>query len=769
MNQKNNITIHYGFVLFFLMDVCFAQQNPVFHSFPFDSLGIKLYELYTTKEGVTHITSSIGIWKLKGHQLDGPSVGDGIQYDSKGNREHQHIKMRNYLAEDSIRSMAQGLDSIFYFVAHDNFFLWRPNGQTGGWGWPPFNFPKTSAVLKIWIDNQGNIFAGTRQDNFYIIEGGSSNKLSPWQGMEFDADKDSNYMVTRGGKKIRQVIITPGLGVYSFAQDAGDKNIIWIGTNKGLFTYNKQTGQSNPIEVINRTNVTVSEIYTGEEGNIWFSTLEKGMGVYNPPLHTSQFYPYKKIKTDTNTKFPIRTFCYKSPGQFFVAVMDSLPAIFNTVSRKYLFFDDYSFHRTPNETTDIKVDRLGNIILIKGGRFFISNASQNDLLKTSIIPDSSLLAPFFRGIQLSGGMYLNAGKVLATLDYNPELLKEIVLKHDQNSIQIFYDVSDFSDRNDIQFAWEMEGRTNNWVEMPRYNIDSAQVIDMVDIKPGKYLMRLKVRVGNEDWRKQMAEMTIIVKAPFWQTWWFWLFIISGLSLVVFGFVKWRVNSVRKQERLKAKHERELIELEAKALRSQMNPHFIFNCLNSIKSLIQQHEEEKSVTYLITFSKLIRTLFNNADKKEITLYDEIETCILYLQLEAMRFDAKFSYSVNVDEAIDLKSINIPALIIQPFIENAIWHGILPKGSSGNIKLELLQTDNSIEIIIDDNGIGREMSKQNKSASDISHKSKGVNLTQSRLKLDNLLQQREVRLEINDKKDESGKATGTKVILSFPKIE
>ena len=121
----------------------------------------------------------------------------------------------------------------------------------------------------------------------------------------------------------------------------------------------------------------------------------------------------------------------------------------------------------------------------------------------------------------------------------------------------------------------------------------------------------------------------------------------------------------------------MLELEAKALRAQMNPHFIFNCLNSIKSLIQQHEEEKSVTYLTTFSKLIRTLFNNADKKEISLYDEIETCKLYLQLEAMRFDTKFSYSVNVDENIDLKSIQVPALIIQPFIENAIWHGIVPR--------------------------------------------------------------------------------------------
>src|SRR5204862_6427017 len=114
-----------------------------------------------------------------------------------------------------------------------------------------------------------------------------------------------------------------------------------------------------------------------------------------------------------------------------------------------------------------------------------------------------------------------------------------------------------------------------------------------------------------------------------------------------------VNSLQKEllvvEKGKAAREKELLELEAKALRAQMNPHFIFNCLNSIKSLMQEKEMDKGITYLTTFSKLIRTLFNNADKKEITLYDEIETCKLYLQLEALRFNNKLSYTVNIDES------------------------------------------------------------------------------------------------------------------------
>ncbi len=240
--------------------------------------------------------------------------------------------------------------------------------------------------------------------------------------------------------------------------------------------------------------------------------------------------------------------------------------------------------------------------------------------------------------------------------------------------------------------------------------------------------------------------------------------LCGWLLIYFLFHY--VKGVRKEEQLKIQYQLQMTELEAKALRAQMNPHFVFNCLNSIKALIQDDQKQKSVTYLTIFSKLIRTLFNNADKKEITLYDEIETCKLYIQLESIRFDPKFSYTVNVDETIDLKSLFVPALIIQPFIENAIWHGIIPKDTGGNVSLSVTRNNGKIEITVDDNGIGREASMQNKAKSNISHLSKGVNLTQTRLELDNLMQRRKAELEIVDKTEGVGKANGTTVIIRMP---
>ena len=267
------------------------------------------------------------------------------------------------------------------------------------------------------------------------------------------------------------------------------------------------------------------------------------------------------------------------------------------------------------------------------------------------------------------------------------------------------------------------------------------------------------KIKGTTWDVQLSEF----KEHYFYNLYLVLLTFFGWTLIYFLFHY--VKGVRREEQLKTAYQLQMTEMEAKALRAQMNPHFIFNCLNSIKSLIQEDQKDKSVAYLNTFSKLIRTLFNNADKREISLYDEIETCKLYLELEAMRFDAKFSYDINIDNTIDLKSVKVPALIIQPFIENAIWHGIVPHNTEGNISLHVVRNNRSIEIVIDDDGIGREASQQNRSASSISHQSKGVNLTQSRLELNNLLQQRKAELEIIDKKDAKGIATGTTVIIKI----
>lgn len=372
---------------------------------------------------------------------------------------------------------------------------------------------------------------------------------------------------------------------------------------------------------------------------------------------------------------------------------------------------------------------------------------------------NSLLSPKKpRSCYLSNIQVFN--KLLIT-DTLPEYLQSLKLSHKNNFITLTFSSTEFGEPEGLEYRYRLSGIEKEWIYANYLN----RTISYPKLSAGKYDFFTSIKNEDGSWSDSKINLHIIITPPFWQTGWF--ITLSGLLLfgIVYYFIRSRIQNIRIKEKQKALHEKELIELEAKALRSQMNPHFIFNCLNSIKSLIQDNQSDKSVTYLTTFSKLIRTLFNNADKKEITLYDEIETCKLYLQLEAMRFDTKFSYSVNMDNVIDLKSVQVPALIIQPFIENAIWHGIVPKQTPGHMELIVKSNKESIEIIIDDNGIGREAALQKKSASGLVHQSKGVNLTQSRLELDNLLQQRQASIETIDKKDEMGKSTGTRVIIKI----
>ncbi|HRI21152.1 MAG TPA: histidine kinase, partial [Panacibacter sp.] len=355
-----------------------------------------------------------------------------------------------------------------------------------------------------------------------------------------------------------------------------------------------------------------------------------------------------------------------------------------------------------------------------------------------------------------------ANQALKT-DTLPEYLHKLKLTYDKNFLSLTFSSIEFEQPERLEYRYRLTGVDNEWV----YADYLHRTISYPNLQPGNYTFLVSIKNSDGSWSDNNEQLNINIIPAWWQTSWFMFITIVSICLLIFLITRWRINIVRKEEQLAIKHEKELLELEAKALRAQMNPHFIFNCLNSIKALIQKKEETKAINYLTTFSKLIRTIFQNSDKREITLYDEIETCSLYTQLESMRFGNKFSYSFYIDETVDMKLLMVPALIIQPFIENAIWHGIMPKeNEEGYVNVSVRRDEENICCIIDDNGIGRELSKQNKFKGEAStHQSKGVHLTQNRLNLDNLLNERNASVEIIDKKDAAGKAAGTKVILKF----
>jgi sensor histidine kinase YesM len=238
----------------------------------------------------------------------------------------------------------------------------------------------------------------------------------------------------------------------------------------------------------------------------------------------------------------------------------------------------------------------------------------------------------------------------------------------------------------------------------------------------------------------------------------------------------RTRELRAQERLlEAERFRQLeqvfdqkqAETEMAALRAQMNPHFIFNCLNAIKYYSTENESAKAADYLTKFAKLIRLVLENSRSNRVTLHDELEALQLYLEMEAMRFGSKLTFTMTVEPAIDLAYVEIPPLLIQPYVENAIWHGLMHKEEGGTVWVQVEQPQNDqLRITIRDDGVGRAKATELKSKSATQRKSFGMKITSERIELINQLYQTKTHVQINDLTDAMGNALGTQVVLDIP---
>ena len=208
------------------------------------------------------------------------------------------------------------------------------------------------------------------------------------------------------------------------------------------------------------------------------------------------------------------------------------------------------------------------------------------------------------------------------------------------------------------------------------------------------------------------------------------------------------------------------ELEMQALRSQMNPHFIFNSLNSINRFIMQNNKAQASEYLAKFSKLVRMILQNSQAIQITVESELEALQLYLELEAVRFNHQFSYTITVADELDTGAIKVPPLVIQPYAENAIWHGLMQKEDKGNLIIALYQVDDLLCCRITDDGIGRKKAKEIKSKSAVTHKSMGMQITASRIEMLHHKHQAGAHISIEDLVLPDGTPGGTSVLLKFP---
>ena len=713
------------------------EKRPLFH------------QMLCSPTGSLILSSTHGLIDFQGFRINFPSVSIIAKESEKME------KVKDPHTEDGIKVMCRGNGSNFFFLTSGGRIYYMDENliTLTGWSNPPLYIPvnnfKGKEISAIWADEKGDLFVGVKHDSLTVIPGIA--KHSPSDGQ---MDDQRDFTPKEAVSKSYQIFIDGAPDIYGFTNDVVNSGNILLATSKGLARLNKQTQKINFLGKNWDPKIIITNILSDLNGNIWFGTIDWGMGLYNAKLNEYFFYK------GNSRQLSISSFCRKSRNEFFVATADSLPAIFDINNNSFTFLDDTIFNRTQNQTTDIKVNGFGNLFVIKGGALFYTNSFSKSKEYAGVELDTAAFTPFIWDIQINRRPYFELVKGNTMLPN----MRELRLNHNQNQLEFSYSLLEFWDQNFTVTEWKMDGLNMDWVApIPDANKFKAKFIP--PLSPGTYVFRVRAKVGKEEWRKQEAALTIVIAPPFWQARWFWIIIIGSVIAIALFFYIRHIISKKQKEKEKAIHEKELIELEAKALRAQMNPHFVFNSLNSIKSLINKNENETAANYLTTFSKLIRTLFQNSDKREVSLYEEVETCKLYTQLEKMRFGDKVQFIFDIDEEVDLKDFKVPALILQPFIENAIWHGLIPKETGGSVKISVKKSNGAVQCIIDDNGVGRIQSKQFKPQHEATYQSKGIGLTQSRLELDKLLNDREEAISIIDKEDSNGKPEGTKVIITF----
>jgi len=237
--------------------------------------------------------------------------------------------------------------------------------------------------------------------------------------------------------------------------------------------------------------------------------------------------------------------------------------------------------------------------------------------------------------------------------------------------------------------------------------------------------------------------------------------------VVIGLLLFRGSKLKDRRRI-SEMNRKISEITQANLRQQMNPHFIFNTLNSIQYYMYQHDKLATNNYLTKFSNLMRKVLDNSQHTSVPLNDELSALNLYLELECIRFKDKFEFKINIDEEIDPLMYKVPTMLIQPYVENSICHGLIPKEGKGFVKIDISLKKDYLLCNIEDNGIGRDASKERNNRRESNHNSLGTQITASRLDLVNSLYGTSLKTIYTDLKNEMGEAVGTNVEIHIPII-
>ena len=548
-------------------------------------------------------------------------------------------------------------------------------------------------------------------------------------------------------------------------------NDLWIGTQKGIAKFNNGTNNFTRYNQNSKDGLSSSltiSMLEDSSNNIWVGN--SGGSLDRVDIKTNTFTHFfkepwnpKSLKPDEENQ--INCIYEDTNGRIWIG--GGSLSLFNEELQNFTHFNDQSDNPF-NSVKSIVEDDLGNLWLGTNRGLFLFDTNtesfqyfglDNNIQGLSFsgasckLPDGRLVIGGDNGFNIIEANYRVKKKGKPTIqlynfktsdDFFKEELndnEEISLKHTQNSIQLNVSLGCYKEGN--KYRYKLSGYNNKWMTKP----SKDDLIQFENLSPGVYT--LEVQYGNsfEAWSEDSAIVNIEIAKPFWNTWWFFACTFIPFSILISFLTK------RQQEKVIARKDKDfqLQFMKIKASLANMNPHFIFNVLGSIQNQVLEGEKQAASNSIVKLSKLIRRFLDSTANMtlpsltnyssridELPLNEEIELISMYIEFEQSQHHDKFHYQLDIEPGLEPNNYSIPPMLIQPFVENAIKHGLLPKKSKGTLNISFNKLEEEgIEILISDDGIGLKKSKEIKRHTNKSHESKGLHLLHDRIELLNQL--------------------------------
>ena len=572
------------------------------------------------------------------------------------------------------------------------------------------------------LDKKGRFWLANFTEGLKVIDPATNTELKLWPESVGKQLSQNNYIkaISEGADGKIWVATCPN-GLYYFDEKPSRTGGSSSGTSRFVNIRDLPVNKGKSL-----SGLCVNAIQRGTNG----SMLVASWGGVNKISSTGQILASFDYKNDNLTDTYCANICEDSVGNLWFSTNEGIH-IANLKTRKIKYLTTIE---GLNSNSPIGFLKTQSNQLILGHINTLNILDLNALSHTKIIPHIALSS-----VEVKGKML------------HQDLTKELVLQPDENSITLNFSTLNFEPVSKNLFSYQLEGFDPNWVEL-----GNQHTVSFTNLPAQSYTLRVRSSDSFGLKSEKPLAIHLTVKPYFTNTWYFRTLVGLFVAGLIVFMMRWRVNTLAERNRL----DLQVAEWRLKALQSQMNPHFLFNSLNSVQNYLLTNRGIEGAKYLSKFSKLVRRIMENSNHQYLSFEKIIDTLRMYVEIESFRFNHEFSYSFDIEENDILLDALLPPMLLQPYVENAIWHGLMPKEGKKSLRISAQIQQNHIVCLIEDNGVGRLFAPRTEG-----HISRGQEMTKG---IFESLRRKDstAKIELIDLVDSDNNPAGTRVKMTIP---